>query len=84
MFFSILGSLIAFTLPLAVVDGFRPEHAGRVLLMGGIFGLVSALPLFLVFWGDARAPGIHGSWSRPAACASPWLPPGRTARSSSE
>jgi GPH family glycoside/pentoside/hexuronide:cation symporter len=56
MFFSILGSLIAFTLPLAVVDGFRPEHAGRVLLMGGIFGLVSALPLFLVFWGTRERP----------------------------
>lgn len=49
MFFSILGSLIAFTLPLSVVDGFRPEHAGRVLLMGGIFGLLSAVPLLLVF-----------------------------------
>ena len=53
MFFSILGSLVAFTLPLAVVDGFRAEHAGRVLMMGGIFGLLSALPLLLVFW-DAR------------------------------
>jgi GPH family glycoside/pentoside/hexuronide:cation symporter len=56
MFFSILGTLIAFTLPLAIVDGFRPEHAGRVLLMGGIFGLVSALPLFLVFWGTRERP----------------------------
>lgn len=53
MFFSILGSLVAFTLPLAIVDGFRLEHAGRVLLMGAIFGLLSALPLLLVFW-DAR------------------------------
>jgi glycoside/pentoside/hexuronide:cation symporter, GPH family len=51
MFFSILGTLIAFTLPLAMVDGFRPDHASRVLLMGGVFGLISALPLFLVFWG---------------------------------
>jgi len=50
MFFSIFGSLIAFTLPLAVVDGFHPDHAGRVLLMGAIFGVVSALPLFLVFF----------------------------------
>jgi GPH family glycoside/pentoside/hexuronide:cation symporter len=56
MFFSILGTLIAFTLPLAIVDGFRPEHAGRVLLMGGIFGLISALPLFLVFWGTRERP----------------------------
>jgi len=56
MFFSILGSLIAFTLPLAVVDGFRAEHAGRVLLMGVIFGLLSALPLFLVFLGARERP----------------------------
>lgn len=56
MFFSILGTLIAFTLPLAVVDGFRPDHAGRVLLMGGVFGLISALPLLLVFWGTRERP----------------------------
>ena len=56
MFFSILGTLIAFTLPLAIIDGFRPEHASRVLLMGSIFGLVSALPLFLVFWGTRERP----------------------------
>jgi len=51
MFFSILGSLVAFTIPLMIVDGFRPENASRVLLMGGIFGLASALPLFGVFFG---------------------------------
>ncbi len=51
MFFSILGGLIAFTIPLMIVSGFRPENAGRVLLMGGIFGLASALPLWLVFFG---------------------------------
>jgi GPH family glycoside/pentoside/hexuronide:cation symporter len=51
MFFSILGGLIAFTLPLMIVDGFRPENAERVLLMGGIFGVFAALPLFGVFFG---------------------------------
>jgi len=51
MFFSILGSLLAFTLPLMIVDGFRPEHAGRVLWMGGLFGVASALPLLIVFFG---------------------------------
>ena len=56
MFFSILGSLIAFTLPLWVVNGFRPEHSGNVLLMGAIFGLASALPLFLVFLGTRERP----------------------------
>ncbi len=51
MFFSILGSLVAFTLPLLIVNGFNPAHAGRVLLMGGIFGLVAAVPVLLVFFG---------------------------------
>ena len=51
MFFSILGGLIAFTVPLMIVGSFRPENASRVLLMGGIFGLVAALPLFGVFFG---------------------------------
>lgn len=56
MFFSILGSLIAFTLPLWVVEGFHPEHANRVLTMGAIFGLISALPLFLVFLNTRERP----------------------------
>jgi GPH family glycoside/pentoside/hexuronide:cation symporter len=56
MFFSILGSLIAFTLPLAVVDGFKPEHAGRVLFMGCLFGVLSAIPLLLVFRGTRERP----------------------------
>ena len=56
MFFSILGSLIAFTLPLWVVSGFHPEHANRVLLMGGIFGFLSAVPLFLVFLNTRERP----------------------------
>jgi len=51
MFFSILGSLIAFTLPLSIVGGFNPENAGRVLRMGILFGFISALPLWVVFWG---------------------------------
>ncbi|MBI5351682.1 MAG: MFS transporter [Chloroflexi bacterium] len=56
MFFSILGSLLAFTLPLWVVNGFHPEHAGRVLMMGALFGIVSALPLLLVFFGTRERP----------------------------
>jgi GPH family glycoside/pentoside/hexuronide:cation symporter len=51
MFFSIAASLVAFTVPIAIVGAFRPESSGRVLTMGGIFGLASALPLFLVFSG---------------------------------
>lgn len=51
MFFSIFGSLVAFTVPLLIVGGFNPSHAGRVLLMGGVFGFLSAVPLILVFLG---------------------------------
>ena len=56
MFFSILGSLIAFTVPLAIVDGFQPDHANRVLLMGVIFGLISAVPMVLVFLNTREQP----------------------------
>jgi len=34
MFFSILGSLVAFTIPLFIIGNFTPENAPRVLLMG--------------------------------------------------
>ncbi len=56
MFFSILGSLVAFTVPLMIVDGFQPDHAGRVLAMGLSFGIISALPLLLVFLGTRERP----------------------------
>jgi GPH family glycoside/pentoside/hexuronide:cation symporter len=51
MFFSILGSLLAFTLPAIIVGEFTPENAPKVLLMGAIFGLASALPMFITFFG---------------------------------
>jgi GPH family glycoside/pentoside/hexuronide:cation symporter len=51
MFFSILGSLLAFTLPLIIIGSFTPENAPKVLLMGAIFGLMSALPMFVTFFG---------------------------------
>ena len=51
MFFSILGSLLAFTLPLIIIGSFIPENASKVLLMGAIFGLMSALPMFVTFFG---------------------------------
>lgn len=50
MFYSILGSLLAFTVPLMIVGTFNPENASRVLLMGTIFGFGSAMPLILVFF----------------------------------
>jgi len=50
MFFSLLGGLLAFTIPLMIVGSFTPANANKVLLMGAIFGLGSALPLLLVFF----------------------------------
>ena len=55
-FFSILGSLLAFTLPLMIISGFSPEHAPNVLLMGLVFGFGSAIPLLLVFFGTRERP----------------------------
>ena len=50
MFFSILGSLLSFTIPLMIVGTFTPENSGRVIIMGAVFGILSALPLWLVFF----------------------------------
>jgi GPH family glycoside/pentoside/hexuronide:cation symporter len=51
MFFSILGSLLAFTIPWFLVESFQPQNAPRVLRMGVLFAVASALPLLLVFFG---------------------------------
>jgi len=50
MFFSIFGSLLAFTLPLVIVGSFSPENAPKVLMMAAIFAVISALPLWLLFF----------------------------------
>ncbi|MBN1582264.1 MAG: MFS transporter, partial [Anaerolineae bacterium] len=51
MFFSILASLIAFTVPIVMVKSFSPANTSRVWWMGAAFGLVSALPLLITFFG---------------------------------
>lgn len=51
MFFSIVGSLVVFTLPILIIGAFQPQNAPRVLWMGIIFGFASALPLLFVFFG---------------------------------
>ena len=56
MFYSILGSLVAFTIPLAIVGSFAPENAPRVLQMAIIFAAVSAAPLLLVFFNTQERP----------------------------
>lgn len=50
MFFSILGSLVAFTIPLMLVGNFQPQNANRIWGMGALFAVVSALPLLVVFF----------------------------------
>ncbi len=55
-FFSIVGSLIAFIIPVMIIGGFSPIHASNVLLMGIIFGILSAIPLYLVFFGTRERP----------------------------
>jgi GPH family glycoside/pentoside/hexuronide:cation symporter len=50
MFFSILGSLVAFTVPMMIIGSLVPENAPQVLRMGGIFAAVSAAPMLLVFF----------------------------------
>ena len=58
MFFSIAAGLVAFTVPVMMVGGFRPEHADRVLLMAATFGLASALPLWVVFLSARERPEL--------------------------
>ena len=55
-FFSILGSLVAFTVPLMIIGGFAPSNAPRVLMMAGVFGLVSMLPFFFLFFEVKERP----------------------------
>ncbi|PWB52073.1 MAG: MFS transporter [Anaerolineales bacterium] len=55
-FFSIFGSLLAFTIPLAIIGGFSPENAQNVLVMGITFAVISTIPLFVVFFGTRERP----------------------------
>jgi GPH family glycoside/pentoside/hexuronide:cation symporter len=55
-FFSIFGSLLAFSLPEMIVQGFTPDHATNVLRMGLIFALISAIPMYIVFLGTRERP----------------------------
>jgi len=56
MFFSILGSLIAFIVPVMIVGSIQPESVSRFVVMGGIFAIASALPLLAVFFGTRERP----------------------------
>ena len=56
MFFSIVGGLISFVVPMMIIGKVSPENAGNVFRMGLIFGLASAIPLYFVFFGTREKP----------------------------
>ena len=51
MFFSIFAGLIGFVVPFILIDSTTPESASSVLMIGIAFGIASALPLLLTFFG---------------------------------
>jgi GPH family glycoside/pentoside/hexuronide:cation symporter len=51
MAFSLVGGLVAFVVPLMIIDTMRPENANRVMFVGLLFGILSALPLLFTFIG---------------------------------
>jgi len=51
MFFSILGGLISFIVPMLIIGQMSPENTNNVFLMGIIFGAASSVPLLFVFFG---------------------------------
>jgi GPH family glycoside/pentoside/hexuronide:cation symporter len=56
MAFSIIGSLVAFTVPLIFIGSMRPENTNRVFTMGIVFGAICALPLLFTFFGTRERP----------------------------
>ena len=60
MAFSILGGLIAFTVPLALIGPMTPENASRVGWVGLAFGLAAGFPLLLTFFGTRERPEFQG------------------------
>jgi glycoside/pentoside/hexuronide:cation symporter, GPH family len=70
MAFSLIGGLVAFVVPLMIIGTLEPGNADRVLKMGIIFGIMSALPLLLTFFGTREKeeyaslpqPGLRGQF----------------------
>jgi glycoside/pentoside/hexuronide:cation symporter, GPH family len=56
MFFSILGSLISFVIPMMIIGQMSPANANNVFIMGLVFGVASGLPLLFVFLGTREKP----------------------------
>ncbi len=51
MVFSILGALIGYVVPLAIIGTMDPDAASRVMSVGAGVAIVSILPMLLVFFG---------------------------------
>jgi GPH family glycoside/pentoside/hexuronide:cation symporter len=51
MAFSLVGGLVAFVVPLMIIGTLEPANADRVVTMGIVFGIASALPLLFTFFG---------------------------------
>jgi glycoside/pentoside/hexuronide:cation symporter, GPH family len=54
MAFSILGGMIAFVVPLAIIGSMTPANAGRVLAVGAGLAFISILPMLVVFFGTSE------------------------------
>jgi GPH family glycoside/pentoside/hexuronide:cation symporter len=59
MAFSIIGSLMAFIVPLMIIGKMNPENANRVFMMGIIFGAICAVPPILTFFGARERPEYY-------------------------
>jgi len=51
MFFSILASLVGFVVPFLIIEEVNPSSSPTILLIGITFGVASALPLLVTFFG---------------------------------
>jgi len=56
MAFSLFGTMIAFTIPLAIIGSMQPQNGSRIVLVAAVLGLFSALPQLLVFLGTRENP----------------------------
>ncbi len=65
MAFSIIGSLVAYTVWLMVVGERTPENANHIFIMAAIFGAFSALPMLFTFIATKEKPA-YVSQSRPS------------------
>ncbi len=69
MFFSILGGLVSFVIPMMIIGTMSPENAGSVFRMGLIFGAAACIPLYFVFFGTREKP-YFTKMARPRLLAS--------------